>query len=85
MFNGRMDNTSVSWQEIRERVTKVNFGETPTEVLAKMGEPDEIMSSGDIVIYSYQKYGIYKAKFSYDVEFIQDTLNRITTPDDFKK
>ena len=84
MLNDRMNNTSVNWEEIKQRVTGVNFGENPEQVIAKMGEPDEVYTSGNIVIYSYQKYGMYKEAFKYDVEFREDTLYRITTPDDFK-
>lgn len=80
----RMNNTEVSWAEIRKKVEKVNYGETPKQVVLKMGEPDFVFTSGDIVVYSYQKYGAYKPVFQYDVEFRADTLFRITTPNDFK-
>jgi len=85
MMKGRMNNTSVSWEEIKERITKVNFGEIPSEVVAKIGNPDEVFTSGNIVVYSYQKYGMYNEVFKYDVEFREDTLYRITTPNDFKE
>lgn len=85
MVYERMDNTDVSWEEIRKRVVNVNFGENPQQVIAKMGNPDVIYSSGGIEVYSYQKYGMYKSKFQYDVEFRSDTLYRITTPNDFRE
>ena len=84
MMQDRMNNVSVNWEEVKTRITKVNFGDSQERAVEIMGEPDEVLTSDNIIILSYQRYGMYRPVFRYDIEFRADTLYRVTTPNDFK-
>jgi predicted PurR-regulated permease PerM len=80
-LKNRMNNTQTDWQQIRENIVKINYGDSPKRVKELIGEPDETFQSLNQTIYSYQKYGIYKPSFFYEIEFRDDTLFQIIAHD----
>lgn len=73
----RQSVTEVSWEEIKLQIVKVNYGDSPSRVRSLLGEPDQLYDTPTKTIYSYQRYGLYKPKYYYDVEFRKDTLFQI--------
>jgi len=80
-LKNRMQNNQTDWQVIRDNIVKINYGDSPSSVKKLIGEPDETFQVLNQTIYSYQKYGIYKPSFFYEVEFRDDTLFQIQAHD----
>ena len=80
-LKNRMQNTEVPWTQIRENIVKINYGDCPERVKELIGEPDEKFVTVTKTIYSYQKYGLYKPTFFYEIEFRKDTLHHIDAHD----
>ncbi len=76
-LKNRMANTEVDWQQIRTNIVKINYGDNQKRVVELLGEPDEKFKSVNKKVYSYQKYGLYKPSFFYEIEFRKDTLFQI--------
>ena len=74
----RQNVTEVNWEEIKTQIVKVNYGDSPERVVELLGEPDQSFITATKTIYSYQRYGLYKPRYYYDVEFRKDTLYEIT-------
>jgi len=84
-IKGRMVNTEISWGEVRKNIEKTMIGDSKEVILELMGEPDEVINTYDFDVWSYQRYGAYKASFRYDIEFRADTLSRVMSSDMYKK
>jgi hypothetical protein len=76
-LKNRMHNSDTPWLHVRENIVKINYGDTPSRVKALVGEPDEVIELAGQTLFRYQKYGIYKPSFVYDIEFREDTLYQI--------
>ena len=77
----RMNNTEVSWEEIKNQIVKINYGDREERVIELLGEPDEVFETPDVKVLSYRKYGLYNPTFHYDVEMREDTLYQIIAHD----
>jgi predicted PurR-regulated permease PerM len=76
-LKNRMNNTETNWSKIRNNITKINYGDSQNRVTELIGQPDETYTGVNKIIFSYQKYGVYKPNFYYEIEFRKDTLFQI--------
>ena len=76
-LKNRMNNSETNWSQVRSKITKINYGDAEKTVINLIGEADEKYHGVNKFVLSYQKYGIYKPNFYYEIEFRADTLFQI--------
>jgi uncharacterized membrane protein (DUF106 family) len=78
-MKSRMHNTETDWELIQQNIVKIKYGDSVKDVEKLIGKPDNVQQASNQKLYIYQKYGVYKPKLSYFVEFREDTLYGITS------